>query len=140
MLPVESARCGEDVNILMHYRCDIQLLHPEDKTLSCCLYFENSRTQRLFGTPDFVLSSKKSLPVVRHGQLRCRIKRLPLLPDVYNLSYTVTVGSEKADKLFQSRTIVVSEGDFYGSGELPHSNCGPFCVDYEWDHQAGTTG
>jgi lipopolysaccharide transport system ATP-binding protein len=139
MQPVESFRCGEDMNIVLRYRCDTQLLHPEDTTLSCCLYVENSRAQRLFGTPDFILSPRKSIPVSRNGQLRCTIKRLPLLPDIYNLSFTVTVGSEKADKLFQSRTIVVREGDFYGSGELPHSNCGPFCVDYGWDYLPHTT-
>lgn len=135
MQPINAAIAGHDLIVMLHYKCDLARLFDDQDIITCTLYVENERAQRLFGMPNYILKSYKPVHASREGKIIYTIKRLPLLPGHYNLSYTLSVGNEKADKLFQSRGLVILDGDFYNSGHLPHQNMGSICVDFDWKHE-----
>jgi lipopolysaccharide transport system ATP-binding protein len=53
------------------------------------------------------------------GRVTCVVPDLPLMPGHYNVQYSVLLGSELADKVHQAGSLIVGEGDFYGTGRLP---------------------
>jgi lipopolysaccharide transport system ATP-binding protein len=70
----------------------------------------------------------------RIGRAVCTVPRLPLLPGHYNVKYSALIGSDLADKVHQAGSLVVSEGDFFGTGRLPPQAdyYGPLLVDHAW--------
>jgi homopolymeric O-antigen transport system ATP-binding protein len=70
----------------------------------------------------------------RQGRAVCTVARLPLMPGHYNVKYSCLLGSELADKVHQAGSLVVTEGDFFGTGRLPPQAdyYGPVLVDHEW--------
>jgi len=55
----------------------------------------------------------------RRGRVICDIPSLPLMPGHYNLQFSVLLGRLLADKVHQAATVVVTWGDFFGTGRLP---------------------
>jgi lipopolysaccharide transport system ATP-binding protein len=70
----------------------------------------------------------------RRGKVRCLVPRLPLMPGHYNVQYSCLLGSELADKVHQAGSLVVIDGDFFGTGRLPPQAdyYGPVLADNEW--------
>lgn len=134
MNPVEAAVAGEDLIITLDYWCDINRLKLKQKKMEICLYIESDRGQKLMAMPNYVYPESQNLQPHHEGQLRCKIKRLPLIPGRYNISFTLSIELEKADKLLQSRGLIVLNGDFYGSGHLPPDSGAQFCCDFAWEN------
>lgn len=67
------------------------------------------------------------------GAFVCRIRKLPLPPANYRFGYSIMRGDEEyLDRIDDASELVVIDGDFFGSGEVPpitHGNC---LVDAEW--------
>ncbi|MEP6903042.1 MAG: ABC transporter ATP-binding protein, partial [Actinomycetota bacterium] len=73
----------------------------------------------------------------RRGAFVCRIKRLPLPPANYRLGFSVMGGGgeeyeEYLDRIDDASELIVVEGDFYGSGEVPPITHGCCLVDGKW--------
>jgi homopolymeric O-antigen transport system ATP-binding protein len=70
----------------------------------------------------------------RTGRVSCFVPQLPLMPGHYNVQYSCLLGSELADKVHQAGSLVVGEGDFFGTGRLPPQAdyYGPVLVPHEW--------
>jgi len=68
------------------------------------------------------------------GRVVCSVPELPLLPGQYNLQFSCLLGRELADKVHQAATLVVTEGDFFGTGRLPPQPdvFGPLVVHHSW--------
>ncbi len=68
------------------------------------------------------------------GRATCFVPQLPLMPGYYNVQYSCLLGSELADKVHQAGSLVISEGDFFGSGRLPPQveYYGPVLVRQTW--------
>jgi lipopolysaccharide transport system ATP-binding protein len=68
------------------------------------------------------------------GRIVCSVPELPLLPGHYNLQFSCLVGRELTDKVHQAATLVVTEGDFFGTGRLPPQPdvFGPLLVRHSW--------
>ena len=60
------------------------------------------------------------------------------MPGHYNVQYSCLLGSELADKVHQAGSLVVGEGDFFGTGRLPPQAdyYGPVLVQNEWALEA----
>ena len=71
-----------------------------------------------------------SLPAT--GAFVCRIRRLPLPPASYRFGFSVMRGDEYLDRIDDASELIVIEGDFYGSGEVPPMTHGCCLVDAEW--------
>jgi len=91
----------------------------------------------LFGQPLFICLSRvarNGLPdLAPSGSIRCHIPVLPLLPGVYTLDILCRVDGRRSDLINHAAELTVSEGDFFGSGKLPASECGAFLVAHEWE-------
>ncbi|MGE5340711.1 MAG: ABC transporter ATP-binding protein [Candidatus Omnitrophota bacterium] len=135
MQPIKAAVTGQDLIISINYKCKVDVLSENQRQIACVLYVEDDKGQRLFCMSNKIPRSCNRDLAAREGKFFCRVKRLPLLPGHYNITYNLNVDHDQADKLRQSRSLVVLDGDFYGSGNLPHQNGGAICVDYDWNHR-----
>jgi lipopolysaccharide transport system ATP-binding protein len=68
------------------------------------------------------------------GRATCVVPDLPLMPGHYNVQYSLLLGSELADKVHQAGSLVVGEGDFFGTGRLPPQAdyYGPVLTRHDW--------
>jgi lipopolysaccharide transport system ATP-binding protein len=73
------------------------------------------------------------------GVFICRIPHIPLPAALYQLNCGIKVNEIKADDVVGAITMMVAEGDFYGSGRVPLSNQGICLVNGEWRLEAKTS-
>jgi homopolymeric O-antigen transport system ATP-binding protein len=90
----------------------------------------------LFGTLILQCQSDVAGAVLRevppHGEVRCRLPRLPLPAGRYTLNVFGTAGGDIADWVQRACELTVGEGDFYDSGyRLPEAHQ-TVLVDQEW--------
>jgi lipopolysaccharide transport system ATP-binding protein len=71
-----------------------------------------------------------SLPAT--GAFVCRIRKLPLPPASYRFGFSVMRNDEYLDRIDDASELIVIEGDFYGSGEVPPMTHGCCLVNAEW--------
>jgi lipopolysaccharide transport system ATP-binding protein len=70
------------------------------------------------------------------GLVRCRIPRLPLVPDNYTVTVGIAKGTDTVDHLPRVASFSVVEADVYGTGKFPtRDRGGPCFVDCEWTFQ-----
>ena len=67
-----------------------------------------------------------------HGAFVCRIRKLPLPPADYRLGFSIMRDGEYLDRIDDAGELLVIEGDFYGSGEVPPVTHGSCLVDAKW--------
>jgi lipopolysaccharide transport system ATP-binding protein len=67
-----------------------------------------------------------------NGAFVCRIRRLPLPPATYRLGFSVMCDDDYLDRIDDASELIVIEGDFYGSGEVPPISHGCCLVDAKW--------
>jgi lipopolysaccharide transport system ATP-binding protein len=70
------------------------------------------------------------------GALTCTIPRLPLSPGHYTVSVYCEVDGKVADWVQHAAVLEVIEGDFFGTGRLPSTAHGAFCIDHSWESEA----
>ncbi|MBI5055284.1 MAG: ABC transporter ATP-binding protein [Nitrospirae bacterium] len=128
--PCETVRTGQDIHIALDYKFQERLSNPASDVF-VCIVIENDRKQRIFGLPSEVLpvDLTKLSPT---GQLICKIKRLPLVPGIYEITMSLLIDRQLVDKIVNARKLMVLDGDFYGTGKLPLSSYGRVCVDFDW--------
>ncbi len=70
----------------------------------------------------------------RRGAFVCRIEKLPLPPANYRFGFSVMRGGDEEylDRIDDASDLLVIEGDFYGSGEVPPASHGCCLVDAAW--------
>jgi lipopolysaccharide transport system ATP-binding protein len=72
--------------------------------------------------------------IPRAGSVVCTVAELPLMPGHYNVLYSCLLGRELADKVWQAGSLVVAEGDYFGTGKLPPNSdyYGPVLARHAW--------
>jgi lipopolysaccharide transport system ATP-binding protein len=70
--------------------------------------------------------------VPTEGAFVCRIKNLPLPPAAYYLGFSIVRHGVPVDGLSEAVEMIVAEGDFFGSGEVPPISHGVCLVNAEW--------
>lgn len=68
----------------------------------------------------------------KSGAFVCRIERLPLPAANYQLTYSLVQDSDYLDSIVNVVELSVTDGDFYGSGEVPPISRGVCLVDAKW--------
>lgn len=66
------------------------------------------------------------------GFFELQIPRLPLPTGVFHVSYSLMEDGVYIDAINNARTLIVSGGDFFGSGEMPPISHGVCLVDGNW--------
>lgn len=127
------------------------------QTIEIYLYFEVYSNVKLTKiVAGLLISTQLDFPVfLQHNRLTqdnfgvlpeqgafvCKIQSLPLTPSIYKVMYSVmpNYGLDETyiDALEDAIELVVVEGDFYGSGEIPKNIHGVCLVDANWRLEPG---
>jgi lipopolysaccharide transport system ATP-binding protein len=125
---VDTVICGQDVDIYLYFK----------STPS----FRNTRviasimTKTQLGVPVFLHHNRltrdefSSLP--EQGIFVCRLKKLPLPPSAYQIGYSIMADGKYLDGISDATQLLVVEGDFFGSGEVPPISHGVCLVEGQW--------
>jgi lipopolysaccharide transport system ATP-binding protein len=129
-VPVESVRTGQGVRFVVEYEAG-----PDTDLSSLAVnLIIGPRPNRghLSFMSDVAGPGLGGAPPA--GRVVCWVPELPLLPGHYNLQFSCLLGRELADKVQQAATLVVTEGDFFGTGRLPPQPevYGPLVVHHSW--------
>jgi lipopolysaccharide transport system ATP-binding protein len=122
------AASGQDVEIRLRYEASPGFDSPRVIAGLCV------KTQH--DTPVFLQHNRltrdewASLPP--RGVFVCRVPRLPLPPAAYRITYSLMLDGEYLDAMDDAYELTVTDGDFFGSGEVPPATHGCCLVDASW--------
>jgi lipopolysaccharide transport system ATP-binding protein len=134
---LEAVQSGQTIEIYLYFEvyADVKLTKIVaglliSTQLDFPVFLQHNRlTQDNFG----VLPNK--------GAFVCKIQSLPLAPSIYKIMYSVmpNYGLDETyiDALEDAMELIVVEGDFYGSGEIPKSIHGVCLVKANWRLEPG---
>ena len=129
-VPTSCIKSGDDIYLMFNY-----IFHRTDhlyvKNVFINIVVENDRRQRLFGLPSEVLAVDLT-DLSTDGVFMCHVKRLPLVPGTYYLTAALLINHQLVDKVQDVATLMVLDGDYYGTGRLPLRSFGEVCVDFSW--------
>ena len=125
---IDAATSGQDIEICFHFETA-----PGFKKRNVMMGF---MVRTYWDVPVFLQHNRltrdqwNALPP--RGVFVCRIRRLPLPPTSYRLGFSVMCDDEYLDRIDDAGELIVTDGDFYGSGEVPPVTHGCCLVDAEW--------
>jgi lipopolysaccharide transport system ATP-binding protein len=124
---VEAVRSGEPFRLCLDYEADA----PLHEVAANATLGDGSRGLLSFMSE---LTDSELAEVPPRGTLVCSVPELALAPGVYELAISLLVNREVVDKLPQAGTIVVADGDFFGTGkQTPNVGYyGPLLVRSSW--------
>jgi lipopolysaccharide transport system ATP-binding protein len=132
---LNAATSGQDVDIYLYYEARANFSPSKVVAgLIVATQFESPvflQHNRLTGDEFDALPPK--------GAFVCRIPRLPLPPSTYRLGYSLLLHGEYLDMINNAFEFTVTEGDFFGSGEVPPSTHGCCLVPAKWTVEAEAT-
>lgn len=128
--PTSSVKTGDEIFLAFDYRFD-RARYREVKDVFVNVVIENDKQQRLFGLPSEVLAVDLT-DLSPDGTLMCHIERLPLVPGNYYITAALLIDRQLVDKVANVASLIVLDGDFYGTGSLPKRAYGEVCVDFSW--------
>ena len=129
---LDVAASGQDVDIYLHYEAS-HGFHSANVLAGLCV-----KTQ--FDVPVFLQHNRLTrdewgaLP--SRGAFVCRVPRLPLPPAAYRITYSLIRDGEYLDAMDDAYELTVTDGDFFGSGEVPPATHGCCLVDARWRLEA----
>lgn len=126
----DSARCGDPVRFVLEYRA---ASGAQLDNVVVNLVFADNRGQRLFSCLSEISGAVlTNLPP--YGCLICTVPEFPLLPGCYDFHFTCIVDRQLASKVLNAGSMIVSEGDFFGTGRLTtHTDYyGSILVRHKW--------
>jgi lipopolysaccharide transport system ATP-binding protein len=126
--PLYNAMSGQDVDIYFHFetsqnyrRSNVIMSFMVRTYLDVPVFLQHNRLTR--DDWDYLPST---------GAFVCRIRKLPLPSASYRLGFSIMCDNEYLDRIDDASELIVIEGDFYGSGEVPPITHGCCLVDAEW--------
>ncbi len=127
---VDVVPCGAKMRFVLEYAADNPATHLSD--VSVHLLVGNGATRLCSFINEFSGDLFQNLPPV--GRFVCTVDKLPLMPGNYDLHFICSVRRQMADKLRFAWPLVVSDGDFFGTGKLSNNreNHGSMLVSHTW--------
>lgn len=129
-----TVRCGQSVRLVLEYEGEAD--SAIDRVLVNLIVVGGPRGEHLISCPSEMSGAPlRGLPA--SGRLVCTIPTLPLMPGHYDFHYSIRVGSRVADKVPFAASMVVTEGDFFGTGNCPvHAeHYGSVLVRHTWEFE-----
>ncbi|MGI9066507.1 MAG: ABC transporter ATP-binding protein [Pyrinomonadaceae bacterium] len=125
---IDVATSGQDVDICLHYESS-SAFHSSRVIAGICV-------KTLFDVPVFLqhnrLTGEEWGQVPAQGSFICRVPRLPLPPAAYRITYSLIHDGEYLDAMEDAYELTITDGDFFGSGEVPPATHGCCLVDAQW--------
>jgi lipopolysaccharide transport system ATP-binding protein len=109
---ITQARNGQDVCFIFGYSSPSGV-GAENVNLQFVLLKQSGEALAQFGTR---FAGGQFSRVPPRGEIHLKIKRLPLVPDIYRLDAYLSAGLVPADYVFWLAQVNIVDGDFYGSG------------------------
>lgn len=132
---LDVAASGQDVEICLHYE---SLTEFQSARIIAGIIVKTN-----FDVPVFLqhnrLTGEEWGPLPAHGTFICRIPRLPLPPAAYRITYSLIRDGEYLDAMEDAYELTVTDGDFFGSGEVPPATHGCCLVDAQWRLESAAT-
>lgn len=129
---INSAVSGQELGIRLHFDRSSVSDYPR--------IVAGIAVKTDLGVPVFVqhnrLGGHQFGPLPSQGYFEFRIPRLPLPPSAYRITYSLINDGTYIDALSDAAELVVSNGDFFGSGEVPPISHGLCLVDGKWTVQS----
>jgi lipopolysaccharide transport system ATP-binding protein len=123
--PSETVQTGKPCTICFEYEAERNV-----NNVAIAYTIRDQRAQFLF-RPSSQDTGQVFDNLSKKGMFRCVIDRLPLTPGRYRITTRITVNGMEADYVEGAAFLVVSEGDFFGTGRLnDHS---PVLLDHSWE-------
>jgi lipopolysaccharide transport system ATP-binding protein len=123
---ISTIYSGQNVRIVFAYYAETDM---EDIVISLAI----SNTQ---DTPIFLhhnrLVKKRFNIKTGAGSFTAEIEKIPLPQDSYFIAYSVSRANDLIDMIEYALSFDVTNGDFFGFGEVPPSSHGVTLVDVEW--------
>jgi lipopolysaccharide transport system ATP-binding protein len=126
--PTSSVVCGQDVDIYLHFEA---VQNFNNSRLVASLQVKSQMDVPVFLHHSRLTGNKfEELPI--NGVFVCRIKKLPLPPAVYRITYSLIVDGEYIDSLNDAAELTVVGSNFLGSEEVPPISHGVCLVEGNW--------
>lgn len=132
---IDVATSGQAIDICLNY--ESLITSPSSRVIAgICV-------KTLFDVPVFLqhnrLTGVEWGPLPAQGAFVCRIPRLPLPAAGYRITYSLICDGEYLDAMEDACELTVTDGDFFGSGEVPPASHGACLVDANWRLETRTT-
>jgi lipopolysaccharide transport system ATP-binding protein len=126
--PLANIFSGQDIDIHFHFESE---RGPEAPSVTVGFMVRTHLDVPVFLQHNRLTGDRlEKLP--HRGAFVCRIRKLPLPPASYRLGFSVMRDHEELDRIDDGAELVVIEGDFYGTGQVPPATHGCCLVDAEW--------
>ncbi|MBC8044524.1 MAG: ABC transporter ATP-binding protein [Rhizobacter sp.] len=125
---IDTMMSGQDIDVCFHYEA------TEEESSRQVIVSLQLRTN--LDVPAVLhhnrLSGQAFGKLPRVGTFICRLRRLPLVPSTYRLTYSLDSERGCLDSIDNATDVVVTDGDFYGTGEVPPSSHATVLADGAW--------
>ena len=132
------ATCGQTVDIFLHFERSAPV--AENRLVV------NIAARTEFDAPVFLQHNRLSGLTFEdspsQGAFVCRLSNLGLAPGSYRLTYEITEGDRRLDRIDDAASLTVVAGDYFGTPEVPAGSFGPMLMPGDWRLEAvgvGTT-
>ncbi|HEY6802740.1 MAG TPA: ABC transporter ATP-binding protein [Pyrinomonadaceae bacterium] len=130
---IDVAACGQAIDICLHYELSSRF-ESSGLIAGICV-------KTLFDVPVFLqhnrLTGKEWGALPDNGSFICRVPKLPLPPAAYRITYSIMRDGQYLDAMENAFELTVTDGDFFGSGEVPPATHGSCLVDAQWRLEPG---
>ena len=120
---IRNIKVGQEVRVVLRYR------NPESHRTSLSMAFYDSQEKFLFGCRSDVVNKIYSQ---EEGEGVLIIKKWPLSAGVYSYNTGMLDPNRMIENLQDVGTILVEDGDYFGSGKLPAAAKKGFYIDHSW--------
>jgi len=126
-VPIQNLICGKKIKIRIHYFAKINI-----RTVSVAIAF-NSLTGDNKCLVWTELIDKDYSNVQGNGYFECEIEKFPLSPGRYLINlFTKTDGGEILDWIQEAASVVIENGDFYGTGRNITTDHHTVLIEHDW--------
>ena len=130
------ATCGQTVDVYLHFE--------RSARVAAHLIVVSIAARTEFDAPVFLQHNKLSglafEEVPGQGAFVCRLPNLALAPGGYRLTYEVSEGDRRLDRIDDAATLTVVAGDFFGTPDVPAASFGPMLAVGEWRLESAVVG
>jgi lipopolysaccharide transport system ATP-binding protein len=127
---INTVYSGQNIKVVFEYEASVYPVN--DVVMS--LLVSNSQDTPIFLHHNRIIKKKFNISD-KKGSFVADIKRIPLPQSSYSITYCLMQSEEILDMMDYSLTFDVTNGDFFGFGEVPPISHGVSLVDVNWEQK-----
>lgn len=129
---VESVHSGQDLNVIFEYEAHEGVLTDPITDINVSIQLKNNQNVPIFLHHNRIIKKKFNI-TTQKGVFIAQIKRIPLPQSSYFICYSVIQNNHTiVDMMDDAGKLEVTEGDYFGYGEVPPATHGVCLVEVDW--------